>query len=187
MKACPHCSATLEDDAVRCGNCGKWVIPGRGRTRSRQGRTRDRTRLLLLVGLILLAWVIWALPEGVLSPGGVMGPGGEVGPGGGPSPASSPSSALATLRSDLERLRESEEAYFEAHGEYSGNPGDLGFTSSDEVTVSIIATPEGWSGAATSEALGPERGCAVFVGGIHPPQTPVTPSEPGEIVCTRGT
>lgn len=181
MKACPHCSATLEDDAVRCGTCGKWVIPGRSRTNSKRGRTRNRTRLLLLVGLILLVWVVWALPEGVLSPGGVMGPGG------GAETASSPSSVLATLRSDLERLRESEESYFQVHGEYSGTPGDLGFTSSDGVIVSIIATPEGWSGAATSEALGSERGCAVFVGGIHPPRNPVTPSEPGKIVCTRET
>lgn len=176
MKLCPHCNAFLEENAARCSRCGKWVIGGghreaEGRKTRKKGGS-GRSRLLLLLGLVLVAWVVWRLPEAPIDPRELL--------------ESKPNqrTAIQAIRSDLIRLLASQEEYFRTHGEYSGAPGAMGFTASEGVGVSIIATPTGWSGTATHEDFPPEFGCAVFEGSARPPRSPVSPVVPGVIECT---
>ena len=94
--------------------------------------------------------------------------------------------ALRIMRSDLQRLQDLEEAYFRNPGEYSGSPMAMAFQASEGVTVSIIASPNGWSGAATHGGYGGNVGCAVYVGSAGPPRLPLSPEEPGVVSCTEG-
>ena len=173
MKLCPHCSQELEDEAVRCGNCHGWVIPNRKGKKPSSDR-RGLKRVVLMLAVFTLAWVVWNMSGTMPDPAAIL------------NPEQSRATLLATLREDLARLQSLQEAYFRNHGEYSGKPEDLTFTPSEEANVSIIATPSGWSGAATHQDLPAHVGCAVFEGSALPPRTPIAPSDPGEIECSGG-
>jgi ribosomal protein L40E len=69
MKSCPHCSASLEEDAVRCRRCGKWVVGERDQRRPNKKAGRTRKRLLILGAMVLLAWALWGIPESTASDG----------------------------------------------------------------------------------------------------------------------
>jgi hypothetical protein len=172
MKLCPHCSSQLEDNAVRCGRCGKWVVE------KRQSNEKKRTgsnpvRLLVLGAVAVLAYAVWALPESRINPKEIL----DLKP--------SRGAVFRSLASDLERLVALQEEHFRDHGEYSGTPEDLGFDASEGVTVSIIATPNGWSGAATYLDFSMEEGCAVYVGLASPPHKPISPRLHGIVECTE--
>jgi hypothetical protein len=94
--------------------------------------------------------------------------------------------ALRIMRGDLGKLAVLQDSYRENTGSFTADPGALGFHSSGRVTVSIIATPGGWSATARHEDHPSDVGCAVFGGSGLPPQSPVTPEEPGVVACTRG-
>ena len=126
----------------------------------------------MLGAVAVLAYAVWAMPESRINPKELL----DLKP--------SRSSVFRSMASDLERLLTLQEAHFRDHGEYSGNPEDLGFDSSEGVSVSIIATPDGWSGAATYLEFSREEGCAVYVGSASPPRTPLIPGEPGIVECT---
>lgn len=130
-------------------------------------------RIVLFLAVGALAWVVWIMPEGFPDPALIL------------SPEPSRAVVLISMRSDLEHLKTLEDAYFRDHGEYSGKPEELGFNPSQNVTISIIATPSGWSGAATYQEFPRDFGCAVFEGSGHPPPTPVKPSNPGQIECSE--
>jgi len=68
MKSCPHCSASLEEDAVRCRRCGKWVVGERDQRRPNKKAGRTRKRLLILGAMVLLAWALWGIPESTALP-----------------------------------------------------------------------------------------------------------------------
>jgi len=172
MKICPHCSAQLEDDAVKCRRCGRWLVKKNKEEASKKKAVGGRVRLLLLGILAVLAWVLWAAPERKVNPRKIL----DLGP--------SPAAALATMRGDLETLQALQKEYQGAHGQYSGDPDALGFTPSEGVSLSLVTTPGGWSAAATHEEHGPELGCAVFEGSILPPRSPVHPSVPGSVICS---
>lgn len=175
MKLCPHCSHQLEDEDVRCGNCSGWVVPNRtGKGKKGPSGKAGVKRVVLLLALGALAWVVWTMPEGIPDATGIL------------NQEPSRSTILARMKSDLERLHTLQEAHFRDHGEYSGSQAALGFSPSEKVIVSIIATPSGWSGASTYQEFLPDFGCAVFEGSAKPPPTPAVPSSPGEIVCSEG-
>jgi hypothetical protein len=173
MKLCPHCSYELEDEAVRCGNCNGWVIPNRKRKKAPSTR-RGLKRVVLILAVFTLTWVVWNMSGTMPDPAAIL------------KPEPSRANPIPTLEDDLARLQGLQETYYRNHGEYSGKPEDLTFTPSEKVNVSIIATPSGWSGAATHQDFPPEVGCAVFEGSALPPRTPITPSDPGEIRCSGG-
>lgn len=174
MKLCPHCSHQLEDEAVRCGNCSGWVVPNRkGKGRRPRSGKRGLMRAVMILAVCAVAWVIWRMPEGIPDPATIL------------SPEPSRAAILESMKSDLEHLQTLQETYFRDHGEYSGKPSNLAFIPSEKVMVSIIATASGWSGAATYQEFPPDFGCAVFEGSAHPPRTPATPSNPGEIRCSE--
>jgi len=174
MKLCPHCSSSLEDDAVKCRRCGKWVVEKRARPPAKKNKGSFRKRLIILGALGILAWAVWNMPEGYRDPRELL----DLKP--------SRETVLQTLRSDLEELVRLEGEFYRTEGSYSGTPSALGFTASEGVNLSLIATPTGWSGAATHEDHPPEAGCAVFGGSGRPPQAPIRPTEPEVVECTGG-
>ena len=172
MKSCPHCSASLEEDAVRCRRCGKWVVGERDQRKPNKKAGSTRKRLLILGALVLLAWAVWATPTNKMDTRGIL------------SSTPSRAASIKVMKSDLQSLVALQAEYYRSRGSYSGNPSVLGFTASDGVNVSLIATPTGWSAAATHEGHPPEAGCAVYGGSASPPRSPISPAEPGVIECT---
>jgi len=170
MKLCPHCSASIEDDAAKCPKCGRWVVQVREGPVKQKGKENWK-HLVLLGVLALAAWALWAWPEVGVRPREIL------------DFQSDTNAALRAIRSDLEQLERLQEAHFRDHGEYSGNPEVLGFEASEGVTVSLIGRPEGWSGAATHQDHPGKTGCAIFVGSAVPP--PVTsnplPAQPNRM------
>lgn len=173
MKLCPHCSASLEENAAKCPSCEKWVVPIRETSPPPRTRKGLKTRILVLGLLGFLAWVVWAMPEGYRNPREIL----ELEP--------SRGEILGTLRADLETMVRLQDEYHGNNGAYSGNTLALGFTASEGAQISIIATPTGWSATARHGGIPPEDGCAVFGGSSRPPQSPILPDEPGEVRCTE--
>lgn len=171
MKLCPHCSGSLEDDAVKCHRCGHWVVE-RARGKSRKKKRGLGKRVVVLGGLVLLAWAVCALPDGTTVSREIL----TLKPG--------PGEALEAVRSDLEALVRAESGYFQAIGSFSASLTALGFTPAEGVKLSLIATPTGWSATATHDDHPPSLGCAVYGGTGRPPQSPVVPSEPVTVFCS---
>jgi len=174
MKSCPHCAAILEENTVRCGQCGKWVVTDRDVRRPKKKRSGGKKRLLLLGALILLAWAIRKFPESTINPRE------------GPDLKPPQAATLDAMGSDLEALLALQAGYFQRESVYAGSPSTLGFQASEGVTVSLIVTPTGWWAAATHEAFPSDVGCAVYGGSASPPRSPIIPSEPGVVECTGG-
>ena len=172
MKSCPHCSASLEEDAVRCRRCGKWVVGERNQRKPNKKAGRTRKHLLILGALVLLAWALWGIPENTINPREIL----DLRPRRG--------TILSAMESDLQNLAALQAEHYRTQGSYSGNPSALGFTASDGMNLSLIATPTGWSASATHEEHPPEVGCAVYGGSASPPRSPISPAEPGVIECT---
>lgn len=71
---------------------------------------------------------------------------------------------VSTLKGDLRNLASLQEVYHNANFTYSADLDSLGFTESDQVTVSVAeATGQGWSATATHPGL-PSVTCAIFHG-----------------------
>jgi uncharacterized membrane protein YvbJ len=68
MKLCPHCSSSLEDDAVKCRRCGKWVVEKRKRPRVKKKKVGFRKRLIIFGAVGILAWAVWNMAEGYRDP-----------------------------------------------------------------------------------------------------------------------
>ena len=92
---------------------------------------------------------------------------------------------FAAMKSDLKNLASQQEIYYSDTYAYSQSTGDLAFTNSDGVTVSINASSSGWNAAATHAALGGAEGCAIYYGTAAAPTSPATPAQPGEVACTN--
>ena len=94
----------------------------------------------------------------------------------------------AAMKSDLKNLASQEEIYYSDNYAYTSSATELAFTNSDGVQVTVLATRNGWVAWATHAALGPSEGCAIYYG-----ESPVrlemigevTPTHPGEVVCTK--
>jgi hypothetical protein len=172
VKLCPHCSKSLEDDAVKCRRCGKWLIPVRDYALPKTRRRSNPKRLLIFGGVAILAYLVWAMPDSPLRTREVL------------NLKPDRQAALRTMRGDLGKLVGLQEAYRESNGAFTANSGALGFASSEGVNVGIIATPDGWSATARHEGHPSAVGCAVFGGSSPPPQSPVIPEEEGVVACT---
>ena len=172
MKLCPHCAASLEEDAVKCGRCGKWVVRGRDGSRSKKKGRAGRKRLIILGGLILLVWAVWGIPENIINPREIL----DLKP--------TLAATLEVMESDLQNLAALQAEHYRTRGSYSGNPAILGFRASDGVNVSLIATLTGWSSSATHEEYPQDVGCAVYGGTASPPRSPISPAQPGIVECT---
>jgi prepilin-type N-terminal cleavage/methylation domain-containing protein len=85
---------------------------------------------------------------------------------------------IASMKSDLRNLVTAQESYFADNMTYATALGDLNFTSSSGVTVTIdAATGTGWSATATH--TGTTVTCTIYVGSATPAGT-----AEGEPVCT---
>ena len=91
---------------------------------------------------------------------------------------------FAAMKSDLKNLASQQEIYYSDAYSYSALVADLGFVSSEGVTVGIGATTSGWDASATHAALGGSEGCAIYYGTATAPASPTAPSAPGEVACT---
>jgi len=94
---------------------------------------------------------------------------------------------FAAMKSDLKNLATQQEIYYSDTYAYTSSADDLGFVSSDGVTVAI--TPNagiGWAGTATHTALtGANDGCAIYYGtpAAVPAVGTVSPDQSGELTC----
>ena len=93
---------------------------------------------------------------------------------------------FAAMKSDLKNLASQQEIYYSDTYSYSTSAGDLAFTNSDGVTVSIpAANTTGWSASAVHQGLTTSEGCAIYYGSAAAPTgAPIAPSQPGEVACT---
>lgn len=92
----------------------------------------------------------------------------------------------AMIRSDLNRMAVMQKDHFRVHEAFSTDLGELGCPTSPGVTLRVVVSPDGYSAVGTHESLGTDYGCALYVGEIMPPASPLTPPGPGELTCTRG-
>ena len=175
MKLCPHCSASLEEDTVKCKRCGRWTVPVRDIAVQKRRKGTNWKRLSVLGVLVIAAAAVWAMPEGPFGTREIL----DLGP--------DRQTVLNSMRRDLNGLANLQDRYFGLNGSYSGSPSTLGFVASEGVSVSMIATPTGWSASARHEGHPSAIGCAVYGGSSTPPQSPVIPSEPNVPACTGGT
>jgi hypothetical protein len=148
------------------------LVPVRDIALSKKRRSSNPKRLLILGGVAILAYAVWAMPDGTFSTREIL----HLEP--------HRQAVLETMRGDLERLITLQASYREMNGAFTANPQALGFSSSDGMTVSIIATPGGWSATVRHEGHPSDFGCAVFAGSGLPPKSPVTPDEAGVVACT---
>jgi TonB family protein len=107
------------------------------------------------------------------------------GPGFGQERTSWVENAYSTIFGDLNRFVEDQQAYFEAHREYSTNLESLECQTSPGVALGVAAGPWGFTAVGTHETLGAKYGCSVFLGEMDPPTSPVTPTEPGVVTCSE--
>jgi Tfp pilus assembly protein PilE len=93
---------------------------------------------------------------------------------------------FAAMKSDLKNLASQEEIYYADNYSYSTTAADLGFVSSDGVTVTIgEGTASGWSASATHAAFNTTTdGCSVYYGAASA-TTLGSPTAAGEIACTQ--
>jgi len=92
---------------------------------------------------------------------------------------------FAAMKSDLKNLASQQEIYYSDEYAYTATATDLGFVSSDGVTVAIpAATADGWSATAVHAAMAGE-GCAIYYGTASAPTTPITPTAAGAMLCTQ--
>jgi hypothetical protein len=99
--------------------------------------------------------------------------------------ASRTEARFEAMRWDLLNVSDRQALYFADRSSFASSPNELRFVGTEGVVVSLTATPEGWAGTASHEALGQEQGCAIFFGSASAPTNPVRPVSPGEVVCTE--
>lgn len=92
---------------------------------------------------------------------------------------------LAAMKGDLERVAEQQVLHYLDSSEFARTPEDLRFVSTTGVAIEVQASPVGWSATASHDQLPEDYGCAVFYGAVRRPAAPVTPSSPGQVVCTQ--
>ena len=90
------------------------------------------------------------------------------------------------LKSDLKNVATQQEIYYSDTYEYAAVDTDLGFTPTEEVSLTISeGTSSGWNATATHTGLDANEGCAVYYGTAAAPSIgSVTPASAGAIACT---
>jgi prepilin-type N-terminal cleavage/methylation domain-containing protein len=91
---------------------------------------------------------------------------------------------FAAMKSDLKNLASQQEIYYSDAYSYTSSAADLGFVSSEGVTVSITGvTTSIWMATATHSALATTEGCGIFYGNTTTATLLGSPTQPGEIAC----
>ena len=92
---------------------------------------------------------------------------------------------FAAMKSDLKNLASQQEIYYSDEYAYTGTLLDLGFVSSDGVTV-VVTTPSATGWAATSvHAAMTADGCSIYYGtGTAVTIAGTTPSAAGAMACS---
>jgi prepilin-type N-terminal cleavage/methylation domain-containing protein len=93
---------------------------------------------------------------------------------------------FAAMKSDLKNLASQQEIYYSDEYSYSTSAANMGFVSSDGVTISISdGNATGWAASAIHSALAASEGCGIYYGtGITAPSLG-GPGQPGEMGCTQ--
>jgi len=99
--------------------------------------------------------------------------------------ASRTEARFVAMEWDLKNLADRQILHFADEAAFASSLEDLRFVGTDGVIVSIMASPEGWSGTASHAALGEDEGCAIFFGTVPVPASPVRPVSPGKVACTE--
>ncbi len=94
---------------------------------------------------------------------------------------------FAAMKSDLKNLASQQEIYYSDEYAYTSSQTDLGFVSSNGVTVVITnPTPTGWEGTAVHAAMsGVNDGCTIYYGtGSAVSIGSTTPTAAGAMACS---
>ncbi len=92
---------------------------------------------------------------------------------------------FAAMKSDLKNLASQQEIYYSDEYAYSTTAANLGFVSSDGVTVAIGAgNATGWSATAIHSAMTTADGCGIYYGDASAPSLGGA-TQPGEMACTQ--
>ncbi len=94
----------------------------------------------------------------------------------------------SAMKSDLKNLASQQEIYYADNYTYTNAVAELGFTTSEGVSVAITPGNSGWSATATHSAMtGTNDGCAIYYGnGSSAPSIGTTsPDSPGQIACNN--
>jgi Tfp pilus assembly protein PilE len=90
---------------------------------------------------------------------------------------------FAAMKSDLKNLASQQEIYYADYYNYTSVKTDLGFATSQGVTVTITGpSTSGWTATATHAALAATQGCAIYYGG----GTPIATGSFGVLAGTVG-
>jgi len=91
---------------------------------------------------------------------------------------------FAAMKSDLKNLASQQEIYYSDAYAYTSSANDLGFVSSEGVTVSLSnVSNTGWAATATHSALATTEGCGIYYGNASAPALG-SPGQAGELACT---
>lgn len=93
------------------------------------------------------------------------------------SPTAGPT-GTSLLTADLNRLNAQQAEYATANGRYAGTIGDLGFTPSDGVEVSVIQGDDRGFSAIASDG---KNECAIYTGEVRAPRAYV--NGPNAVFC----
>ena len=99
--------------------------------------------------------------------------------------ASRTEARFEAMKWDLLNVADRQALHFADESAFTNSPKELRFVGTEGVVVALTATPIGWSGTASHEALGDDQGCAIFFGSATVPTSPVRPASPGEVTCTE--
>ena len=94
---------------------------------------------------------------------------------------------FAAMKSDLKNLASQQEIYYSDEYTYTDVATDLGFVSSDGVTLDIPQfSPDGWAATAVQAAMsGANDGCTIYYGTATAVSIGTTvPLAAGAMVCT---
>ena len=91
---------------------------------------------------------------------------------------------FAAMKSDLKNLASQQEIYYSDTYGYTISADDLGYVTSDAVTVTIALMDgiSGWSATSAHDAL-PGLGCAIYYGGTGSGIATFGVGQAGEISC----
>ena len=93
--------------------------------------------------------------------------------------------SFAAMRAVLSDIAARQALYYLDAAAFADSPDELRFVGAEGVAVVLSSDDEGWAATASHEALGSDEGCAIFFGDVIPPESPVRPARPGQVVCSE--
>jgi len=92
---------------------------------------------------------------------------------------------FAAMRAALADIAERQTLHYLDGGAFADSPDALQFEGAEGVAVVLSSDEGGWAATASHVAFGNDERCAIYFGDMAPPESPVRPSRPGQVVCSE--